>query len=425
MAVVAVTMGATLIFIVGWHWQLLSFATLAATALWAYNFPKIGTDYMPPLDEGSILDMPITSPRVSVTQASDDLKARDSMLRRFPEVEMVVGKAGRADTPTDPSPLDMVETIVTLRPRSIGRGARSSTATRKGRPRCAGGPATARTHRAHRKDSDRRALADGATMNAVARFDEAMREFVLQRYQEFEAALGPKLLREFVAELVARLQKAGRLLEPVGQSDVDRVAGQLDKEFAGILTAGPGQADVNRLVQRIAEKLAADKKVEMSPDLLTADFNPLYDAYLGVMGVMGSSGPRSSPRCSISSSGGATPAGAARSPRSIMRSSTRPSGPTTGTPSRSSARRPRPKGFGPKRPTMPRSRRSSRRSALSWTPPGRRTSSSGRTPRKAAPRTRPTWARSWRPPSRCPAGPTSSPSRSLTASTCSPPACAR
>ena len=72
---------------------------------------------MPPLDEGSILDMPVTVPRASVTEAADDLKARDALLRRFPEVEMIVGKAGRADTPTDPSPLDMVESVITLRPK--------------------------------------------------------------------------------------------------------------------------------------------------------------------------------------------------------------------------------------------------------------------------------------------------------------------
>jgi Cu(I)/Ag(I) efflux system membrane protein CusA/SilA len=82
-----------------------------------YMARHLGREFMPPLDEGSILDMPITVPRASVTQASDDLKARDAMLRAFPEVEMVVGKAGRADTPTDPSPLDMVETVVMLHPR--------------------------------------------------------------------------------------------------------------------------------------------------------------------------------------------------------------------------------------------------------------------------------------------------------------------
>ena len=74
---------------------------------------------MPPLDEGSILDMPISVPRVSVTEAADDLKARDAMLRQFPEVEQVVGKAGRAETPTDPAPLDMIETVVNLRPKEF------------------------------------------------------------------------------------------------------------------------------------------------------------------------------------------------------------------------------------------------------------------------------------------------------------------
>ena len=117
LTVVGITMTMTVIFIRGAQWQVLSFVTLAVLALMAYNFPKIGVDYMPPLDEGSILDMPVTVPRVSVTQATDDLKARDALLRRFPEVEMVVGKAGRADTPTDPSPLDMVESIITLRPK--------------------------------------------------------------------------------------------------------------------------------------------------------------------------------------------------------------------------------------------------------------------------------------------------------------------
>src|SRR5213075_2847005 len=60
-----------------------------------------------------------TVPRASVTQVADDLKARDALLRGFPEVESVIGKAGRADTPTDPAPLDMVETFVNYRPREL------------------------------------------------------------------------------------------------------------------------------------------------------------------------------------------------------------------------------------------------------------------------------------------------------------------
>jgi Cu(I)/Ag(I) efflux system membrane protein CusA/SilA len=72
-----------------------------------------------PLDEGMVMDMPITVPRASITQSADDLKARDMVLCRFPEVEMVVGKAGRAETPTDPAPLDMIETMVGFRPREL------------------------------------------------------------------------------------------------------------------------------------------------------------------------------------------------------------------------------------------------------------------------------------------------------------------
>src|SRR5207247_1789914 len=54
-----------------------------------------------------------------VTQSADDLKARDALLRGFPEVDSVIGKAGRADTPTDPAPLDMVETFVNFRPKDL------------------------------------------------------------------------------------------------------------------------------------------------------------------------------------------------------------------------------------------------------------------------------------------------------------------
>ena len=92
----------TVAFTRGLFSQAMSLTTLVALALVAFHFPKIGVTFMPALDEGSALDMPVTVPRVSVTQAIDDLKARDAPLRGFPEVESVVGKSGRADTPTDP-----------------------------------------------------------------------------------------------------------------------------------------------------------------------------------------------------------------------------------------------------------------------------------------------------------------------------------
>lgn len=292
LAVVGITMAITVIFTRGARWQALSFVTLAILSLWAYKFPKIGVDYMPPLDEGSILDMPVTVPRASVTEVADDLKARDALLRQFPEVEMIVGKGGRADTPTDPSPLDMVESVITLRPREYWpkrkldyKDAEKQTAVVL--------VALQQRHLIEPipEEPERRALLDPATMNAVTRLDETMRAMVLKRFSSFEADLGPKLLREFIVELVGRWQKADRLLAPVSDADIDRLATQLQKQYVPILSAGPGQEDINRLIQQIAEKLAGEKKVELNPELLTAKFHPLYAAYLTVANVLGSERP--------------------------------------------------------------------------------------------------------------------------------------
>ncbi|HLN80452.1 MAG TPA: CusA/CzcA family heavy metal efflux RND transporter [Thermoanaerobaculia bacterium] len=85
-------------------------------------FKQLGSEFMPPLNEGSILYMPTTLPGISVTSAQDLLQRQDSLLRQFPEVERVFGKAGRAETSTDPAPFSMMETIVILKPESQWRG---------------------------------------------------------------------------------------------------------------------------------------------------------------------------------------------------------------------------------------------------------------------------------------------------------------
>ena len=115
-ATLAVVITLTVVFVDGAQSQFLAFVSLVILGLAAYHFPKIGVEFMPPLNEGTDMDMPTAPPRVSITQAVDDLKARDALLRSFPEVESVIGKAGRADTPTDPAPLEMVETFVNYRP---------------------------------------------------------------------------------------------------------------------------------------------------------------------------------------------------------------------------------------------------------------------------------------------------------------------
>ncbi len=76
---------------------------------------KLGSEFMPPLDEGTILYMPITMPGISTTEAQDLLQKQDTILKSFPEVASVHGKAGRANTATDPAPLSMMETVVVLK----------------------------------------------------------------------------------------------------------------------------------------------------------------------------------------------------------------------------------------------------------------------------------------------------------------------
>ncbi|OGW86799.1 MAG: cation transporter [Omnitrophica bacterium RIFCSPLOWO2_01_FULL_45_10b] len=82
---------------------------------------RLGSEFMPPLNEGSILYMPTALPGMSVTEAQRVLQIQDKILRQFPEVERVFGKAGRAETSTDPAPLSMFETTVLLKPRSQWR----------------------------------------------------------------------------------------------------------------------------------------------------------------------------------------------------------------------------------------------------------------------------------------------------------------
>jgi Cu(I)/Ag(I) efflux system membrane protein CusA/SilA len=84
-------------------------------------FMKLGSEFMPPLDEGSLLYMPSTMPGISITEAQKLLQATDRVIKSFPEVDRVLGKAGRAETSTDPAPLSMIETVITLKPRSEWR----------------------------------------------------------------------------------------------------------------------------------------------------------------------------------------------------------------------------------------------------------------------------------------------------------------
>ena len=94
---------------------------LAALLLVLLTIPvynRLGSEFMPPLDEGALLYMPTTMPGISVTEAQRLLQIQDKIIKSFPEVETVFGKAGRAETATDSAPFSMMETVIVLKPQS-------------------------------------------------------------------------------------------------------------------------------------------------------------------------------------------------------------------------------------------------------------------------------------------------------------------
>jgi Cu(I)/Ag(I) efflux system membrane protein CusA/SilA len=107
-------------FALRFRWPVLG-ATLAILILTWIPFQRIGSEFMPPLNEGSILYMPMTLPGISVATAHEAMRKQDSILAAFPEVESVFGKAGRANTATDPAPLAMFETTIVLKPEEKWR----------------------------------------------------------------------------------------------------------------------------------------------------------------------------------------------------------------------------------------------------------------------------------------------------------------
>jgi Cu(I)/Ag(I) efflux system membrane protein CusA/SilA len=103
-----------------WKWLVLA-AAVATVAATIPAFQRLGSEFMPPLDEGSLLYMPSTLPGISVTEAQRLLQVQDRIISQFPEVERVLGKAGRAETSTDPAPFSMMETVITLKPHDEWR----------------------------------------------------------------------------------------------------------------------------------------------------------------------------------------------------------------------------------------------------------------------------------------------------------------
>ncbi|HUQ69538.1 MAG TPA: efflux RND transporter permease subunit [Planctomycetaceae bacterium] len=185
----------------------------------------IGLALRLPLDEGMIMDMPITVPRVSVTQALDDLKARNMVLCRFPEVQMVIGKAGRAETPFDPAPLDMIETMVEFRPRDWWPSRRLLAGDAQHHANDV--VAALLEAKLVEPPADTATLVGEIVDAGLVRFDAVQREVAWQRLTAVRNELARELSQQFVSDVIGRWARAGCLTQVIAPADTIGLAEQL------------------------------------------------------------------------------------------------------------------------------------------------------------------------------------------------------
>lgn len=271
-----------------WSSMGLAFVLLLVTATWAWRFPKLGREFMPPLDEGSVLDMPVTVPRVNITQAAEDLRKRDQIMLSFPEIDQVVGKAGRADTPTDPSGIDMIETVVTMRPKEWWpkRKVLFKDAEDEARAVAAALQAEGFLSATH-KPTDLENLFATATMDAITEFDRVLRELADRRQTEYEPVLAQKLVRATLDDLLAHFRQKGELRKEPTAVQLDQLAEELAKVHGLLLVEVPRREEMTKLATTGTEKLASMGVVEQKPDLLLPApslWHELKDAVMTAVG---------------------------------------------------------------------------------------------------------------------------------------------
>jgi Cu(I)/Ag(I) efflux system membrane protein CusA/SilA len=257
-------------------------AIMAVAGVVAYSTLKpMGEEFMPPLNELALMDMPTTTPNVNVSQAGDDLKARNTILRQFPEIHQVVGKAGRAETSTDPAPIDMVETVVSLRPQAwwpkrkilfedalaeaqkVVRGA-AALGWFKGLP-----PA---------EEAD---FSNAVTMEALTRYDRELRVFALQRLAEYVPEKGRALGQVLRAEVVAFLKSTGALHHDLSEAEWLPFDEKIVRKYARDFDEWILLEDVTKAIHETTEYLAKKNAVELRRDLLVEPetaFSGLTDA---------------------------------------------------------------------------------------------------------------------------------------------------
>lgn len=303
------------------HWRTAGLVSLLCVAVIADSrWPKLGSEFMPELDEGAIMDMPITAPRVPMGEAIDDVMVRDRILRTMPEAESVVGKIGRADTATDPSPVDMVETMVDLRPQAQWpkrklefadaldqAAAVASMCQQRG---WLGGPLLSlETWKTAAKAVDNErllrerpelvapaALLDTVAQRAEKRFDSSLRDLASRRELEYQPELARILVAQAFTDLV---NHAASLPAENGKPALLRIPTEVDAqavtamgdEDGRLLSQMPRQETVDSLLSRLTAQAVSMGVLSQRDDLLLDRPNAFLNAALNVERAIGITTP--------------------------------------------------------------------------------------------------------------------------------------
>ena len=251
---------------------------------------RVGSEFMPPLNEGSILEMPTSVPRTSITEAADDLRARDAILRTFPEVWQVVGKAGRAETATDPSPLDMVETIINLRDHQLWPKRKLQFNDALAQTEAVLKEMEARGVLQQVQPEERRGLINDAAMAVETRVDLILRDLAMMRLSEFRPELGRALVGEAVDDLLRRLNRQA-VIRPLAPQEQAELIEAMSASYSDHLAVEPLHDDVAALGRDVVARLVTLGTVRDRPDLLSPHPSPLERARELVGEMLGSRSP--------------------------------------------------------------------------------------------------------------------------------------
>ncbi len=236
---------------------------------------RLGREFMPDLDEQSLMDMPTTVPRASIAEVERDLRVRDAILRGFPEVWQVVGKAGRAETPTDTAPLDMIETVINLRDHPIWpkRKLRFDDTVAQTRVVLATLESKG-SIRTPPSAGERQQVISEAAMTVAGQVDEVLRDLAARRLAEFRPELGRALTGEAIAALLGHLGPASIARKPT-PPEREELTLSLSKTHGERLAVHVLADDVNEVIREAARRLVDLGVLRDRPDLLMPPPAPL------------------------------------------------------------------------------------------------------------------------------------------------------